>query len=55
MNAYLVNNVMMGAGAKVIGNVVIADDIKIAAGAIVVTSFVTPGITLAGIPAKRVK
>ena len=49
------NNVMMGAGAKVIGNITIADNIKIAAGAVVVSSFETPGITIAGIPAKRVK
>ena len=49
------DNVMLGAGAKVIGNVTIADDIKIAAGAVVVSSFETPGITIAGIPAKRVK
>ena len=49
------NNVMLGAGAKVIGNVYIADNIKIAAGAVVVNSFDTPGITIAGVPAKRVK
>lgn len=49
------DNVMLGAGAKVIGNVTIADNIKIAAGAVVVNSFETPGITIAGVPAKRVK
>lgn len=49
------NNVMMGAGAKVIGNVTIADNIKIAAGAVVVTSFTEPGITIGGIPARRLK
>lgn len=49
------NNVMMGAGAKVIGNVTIADNIKIAAGAIVVTSFTEPGITIGGIPARKLK
>lgn len=49
------NNVMMGAGAKVIGNVTIADNIKIAAGAVVVTSFTEPGVTIGGVPACRLK
>lgn len=49
------NNVMMGAGAKVIGNVTIADNIKIAAGAVVVNSFTEPGITIGGIPARKLK
>lgn len=49
------NNVMMGAGAKVIGNVIIADNIKIGAGAVVVTSFTEPGITIGGVPARKLK
>ena len=49
------NNVMMGAGAKVIGNVTISDNIKIAAGAVVVNSFTEPGITIGGIPARNLK
>ena len=49
------NNVMMGAGAKVIGNVTIADNSKIAAGAVVVSSFTEPGITIGGIPARKLK
>lgn len=49
------DNVMIGVGAKVIGNVFIADNIKIAAGAVVVHSFETPGITIAGVPARRVR
>lgn len=49
------NNVLMGAGAKVFGNVFIADDIKIGAGAIVVSSFMEKGITIGGIPAKKIK
>ena len=49
------NNVMMGAGAKVIGNVTIADNIKIGAGAVVVTSFIEPGITIGGVPARKLK
>lgn len=49
------DNVMVGVGAKIIGNVNIADGIKIAAGAVVVHSFDEPNITIAGVPAKKVK
>lgn len=49
------NNVMLGVGAKVIGAIKIADNIKIAAGAVVVTSFEEEGITIGGIPAKKLK
>lgn len=49
------NNVMVGVGAKVIGGIRIADNVKIAAGAVVVHDIVEPGCTVAGIPAKIVK
>ena len=49
------NNVMLGAGAKVIGGVTIADNIKIAAGAVVVHSFTESGITIGGVPARKLK
>lgn len=49
------NNVMLGAGAKVIGGVEIADNIKIGAGAVVTKSFLEPGITIGGVPAKKIK
>lgn len=49
------NNVMIGAGSKIIGDVFIADNIKIAAGAVVVTSFNEQGITIGGIPAHKLK
>lgn len=49
------NNVMLGAGAKVIGNVTIADNIKIGAGAVVVSSFTESGITIGGVPARKLK
>ena len=49
------NNVMMGDGAKVIGNVTIADGIKIGAGAVVVSSFLEKGITIGGVPARKLK
>lgn len=49
------DNVMIGAGARIIGNVVIADNIKIGAGAVVVNSFTEKGITIGGIPARKLK
>ncbi len=49
------DNVRVGVGAKVIGDITIADNIKIAAGAVVVHSFLEEGITIAGVPAKKVK
>lgn len=49
------NNVMLGSGAKVLGPITIADNVKIAAGAIVVKDVLEEGCTVAGIPAKIVK
>ncbi len=48
------NNVMVGVGAKIIGDVHIADDVKIAAGAVVVKDVTEVGCTVAGVPAKIV-
>ena len=48
-------NVDIGFGASVIGDVVIADNCKIGAGAVVVHSCDVPGATLVGIPAKIVR
>ena len=48
------DNVRLGVGAKVIGGVVLADNITVAAGAVVVHSFTEPGITVAGVPARKV-
>ena len=47
-------NVDVGIGAKIIGGVTIANDIKIGANAVVTKSFLDPGITIAGVPAKRI-
>ncbi len=47
-------NVDVGIGAKIIGDVTIADDIKIGANAVVTKSFLEPGITIAGVPAKKI-
>lgn len=49
------DNVTLGVGAKVLGKVRIADGIKIAAGAVVVHSFEEKGITIGGIPARKLR
>lgn len=48
------NNVYIGPGAKIFGDVTIADNISIGANAVVTKSFLTPGITIAGVPAKKI-
>lgn len=48
------DNVYLGAGAKVLGGVTIADDVAIGANAVVVRDITEPGTTHAGIPAKKI-
>lgn len=48
------NNVTLGIGSSVFGNVTLADDIFVGAGAVVNKSFLEPGIAIAGVPAKKV-
>ena len=49
------NNVNIGVGAKIIGNIFIADNINIGANAVVNKSFYEEGITLVGVPAKKLE
>ena len=49
------NNVDIGFGAKIIGGIKIADNVKIGAGAIVVKDCLHNGATLVGIPAREIK
>lgn len=49
------SNVRLGVGAKVIGGVYLADNITVAAGAVVIHSCDIKGATLAGVPARVVK
>lgn len=49
------DNVYIGPGAKLFGNINIADNISIGANAVVTKSFTTSGITIAGVPAKIIK
>lgn len=48
-------NVDVGAGAIIIGDVTIADNCIIGAGAVVTQSFLTPGTIIAGVPAKAIE
>lgn len=48
------NNVFIGSGAKIIGDVSIADDVAIGAGAVVVRSISEKGTTWAGAPARKI-
>ncbi|WP_455542984.1 serine O-acetyltransferase [Intestinibacter sp.] len=49
------NNVSIGYGATIIGDIRIADNVKIAAGAVVNKTFDEPNITIAGVPARKIK
>ena len=52
---YVGKNVDIGVGAKIIGDVQIADNTIIGAGAVVVDSFLEPGHVIGGVPAKVIK
>ena len=47
------NNVIVGAGAKVLGDILIGDGARVGANAVVVRA-VEPGVTVVGIPARPV-
>lgn len=47
------NNVMIGAGAKVLGPIIIGNNVKIGAGAVVLKN-VEANTTVVGVPAKKV-
>lgn len=48
------NNVYIGPGAKVFGPIEIVDGIAVGANAVVNKSFTEPGITIGGIPARKI-
>lgn len=48
------NNVFIASGAKIIGDITIADNVPIGANAVVTKSISEPGTTWAGIPAKKI-
>lgn len=48
------NNVFIASGARIIGDIKIADNVAIGANAVVTTSIRQIGVTLAGVPAKMI-
>jgi serine O-acetyltransferase len=48
------NNVFIGPGAVIFGDIEIADNIVIGANSVVNKSFLEEGITIAGVPAKKI-
>ena len=48
------NNVYIGSGAKIIGNIHIADNVAIGANAVVTKSIEEPGTTWGGVPARKI-
>ena len=48
------DNVWIGPGAKLFGKITIADDCQIGANAVVNKSFEEKGISIAGVPAKKI-
>ncbi|MCR5576399.1 MAG: hypothetical protein K6F56_05265 [Oscillospiraceae bacterium] len=47
------DHVQVGIGSLLVGGITIADGITVGAGAVVTKSFLEPGITLAGVPARK--
>lgn len=48
------DNVFIGTGAKIIGDISIADDVAIGANAVVVKSITEKGVTYGGVPARKI-
>ena len=48
------DNVFIGTGAKIIGDISIADDVAIGANAVVIKSITESGVTYGGVPAKKI-
>lgn len=48
------DNIFIGSGARIIGNIKIANNIAIGANAVVTKDFEEEGITIAGVPARKV-
>lgn len=49
------DNVMLGWGTTIIGDVIVEENVKIAAGAVIVKNILTPGATVGGVPGKIIK
>lgn len=52
--AIIGDNIFIGTGAKIIGNIEIGNNIAIGANSVVTKSFIEDGITIGGVPAKKI-
>lgn len=52
--AQIGNNVFLASGAKIIGDITVANDVAIAANAVVTASITEPGTTWGGVPAGKI-
>ena len=48
------DNIFLGSGCRIIGNIKIADNVSVGANAVVVKDINEKGITIAGVPAKKI-
>lgn len=48
------DRIFIGSGAKILGDITVADDVAIGANAVVVKSITEPGTTWGGVPAKKI-
>lgn len=53
-SATIGNNVFIGSGAQVLGEIIIPDGVCIGANAVVVKDILEPNITVGGVPAKKI-
>ena len=53
-NPVIGKNVVVGVGAAIVGGVVLGDGIAVGANSVVTQSFTEKGITIAGVPAKKI-
>jgi len=49
------DNVTLGPNCILVGGITLADNITVGAGAVVTHSFTEPGITIAGVPARKIR
>lgn len=49
------DNVDIGQGAQILGGISIADGVRIGAGAVVIKSVLTPGVTVVGVPGEIIE
>lgn len=54
LSAHIGDNCFLATGCKIIGDITLGNDIAVGANAVVTRSFIEDGITLAGVPARKI-